>query len=116
VMWASARSSRIPSRRAISDALMTTGVTPCPPRWLVAALGQLAAVLQPLRGAVRRRILLMDAHALPCCRGRTRHRRPAGRAISRVRPATIGRDGRARRGERYGTRGRGGPTLDGWLL
>jgi hypothetical protein len=53
---------------------------------------------------------------LPCCRGRTRHGRPAGRAISRVRPATIGRDGRARRGERYDTRGRGGPALDGWLL
>jgi hypothetical protein len=63
VMSASTRSSRIPSRRAITDAVMTTGVTPCLPCWLVAALGQLAAVLQPLRGAVRRRILLMDAHA-----------------------------------------------------
>ena len=72
VMSASRRSSRIPSRRTSTDARMTTGETPRSPRWLVAELLQLWAVLgQPGRRALRRRqILLIEAHALPRCRGR----------------------------------------------
>jgi hypothetical protein len=56
VMSASRRSSRIPSRRTSTDALMTTGETPCSPLWLVAELLQLWAVLgQSGRRALRRR-------------------------------------------------------------
>jgi hypothetical protein len=117
-MSASRRSSRIPSRRPSTDARIITGVTPWSPRWLVAELLQLWAVLvQPGRCALRRRrILLIDAHALPRCRDDdSRHRMPAGWA-SGVRPPTIGRDCRARRGERGSTHGCGGSALDGWLL
>jgi hypothetical protein len=53
---ASRRSSRTPSRRASTDALIITGDTPYLPRWLVAELLQLSAVLvQPGRRALRRR-------------------------------------------------------------
>jgi hypothetical protein len=116
-MSASRRSSRIPSRRPSTDARIITGETPCLPRWLVAEPLQPSAVLvQPSRRALRRRrILLIDAHALPRCRDDSRHRMPAGWA-SGVRPPTIGRDCRARRGERGSTHGCGGSALDGWLL
>jgi hypothetical protein len=85
---------------------------------VIAELVQLSAVLvQPDRRARRRQLLLINAHALPCCRGRTRYRMPAGCAISRVRPPTVGRDCRADRGECGGdTSGCGGSALDGWLL
>ena len=53
---ASRRSSRIPSRRASTDALIITEDTPYLPRSLVAELLQLSAVLvQPGRRALRRR-------------------------------------------------------------
>jgi hypothetical protein len=53
---ASRRSSRIPSRRASTEALIITGDTPYLPRSLVAELLQLWAVLvQPGRRALRRR-------------------------------------------------------------
>src|SRR4029453_2034890 len=70
-MSASRRSSRIPSRRPSTDARIITGETPCSPRWLVAEPLQPSTVLvQPSRRALRRRrILLIDAHALPRCRG-----------------------------------------------
>jgi hypothetical protein len=44
-MSASRRSSRIPSRRPSTDALITTGETPWLPRWLVAELRRLSAAL-----------------------------------------------------------------------
>src|SRR4029450_4759196 len=73
--------------------------------------------VQPSRRALRRRrILLIDAHALPRAEDDPRHRMPAGWALSGVRPPTIGRDCRARRRERGSTHGCGGSALDGWLL
>jgi hypothetical protein len=55
-MSASKRSSRIPSRRPSTDALMITADTPCLPPWLVAEPLELLAVLvQPGRRALRRR-------------------------------------------------------------
>jgi hypothetical protein len=62
VMSASRRSSRIPSRRPSTDALMTTGETPYLPRWLITELLQRSAVLvQPDRRALRRRQILLIA-------------------------------------------------------
>ena len=68
-MSASRRSNRIPSRRPSTDARITTGETLCLPRWLVAELLQLSAVLvpPPRRTLPRPQILLIDAHALPPC-------------------------------------------------
>src|SRR4029450_945032 len=40
----------------------------------------------------------------------------AGCAVSSVRPPTVGRECRARRGERGGTHGCGGSALDGWVF
>ena len=89
-MSASRRSSRIPNRRATTDALIITGDTPYLPRWLVGELLQLLAVLvQPGRArASPPPVAAHNAHALPYCRGRTRHRIRAGCAISSVRPPT----------------------------
>jgi hypothetical protein len=64
VMSASRRSSRIPSRRPSTDALMTTGATPCLPCWLIAELLQLSAVLvQPDRRTLRPGQILLIALA-----------------------------------------------------
>jgi len=117
-MSASRRSSRIPSRRPSTDARITTGATPCIPRWLVAEPLQPSAVfVEPSRRALRRRqILLIDAHALPRRRGRLETQCQQAGAISGVRPPTIGRDCRARRSERGCTHGCSGSALDGWLL
>ena len=63
-MSASRRSSRIPSRRPSTDARMTTGATPCLPRWLIAEPLQPSAVLdQPGRRAFRPGQILLIALA-----------------------------------------------------
>ena len=63
-MSASRRSSRIPSRRPSTDALMTTGATPYLPGWLSAALLQLStALVQPDRRALRPGQILLIALA-----------------------------------------------------
>lgn len=116
-MSASRRNSRIPNRRPSTDARIITGETPCSPRWLVAEpLQPSAALVQPSRRALRRRILLIALAPGLTAEQDPRHRMPADCAISRVRLPTVGRDGRARRSERGSTHGCGGSALDGWLL